>query len=240
MTSRVLLSGGLDSTLCLILALRESDDVEAVACDYGQRHKRELGQAVLIAQVLGAPLHIKRGLDVGRGRLTGDAGELDSQGAVMPGRNRALLRAAVEADNRFANEVWIGATADDQAVFEDCRPEFFAQIEDEWGVRVRAPLIDKTKADIVRLYREYGASAMMVYTYSCYRGEELACGHCGACSARVRGFHAAGVKDPGAYADRRLLSPCPRCKLLGEPTPPGMRCHGCGGFCDSHRERPVG
>jgi len=84
-STRVLLSGGMDSTLCLVMALREDPAVEAVACDYGQRHgRRELAAAVLIAQVLYVPLTIKRGLDLGHGLLTGGDGELDARGALGP------------------------------------------------------------------------------------------------------------------------------------------------------------
>lgn len=235
-TTRVLLSGGMDSTLCLVLALAENPDASAVACDYGQRHRRELGQAVLIAQVLAAPLHIARGLDIGAGRLTGEAGELDAKGAVLPGRNKALLRAAAWVRNVRADEVWIGATADDQEVFEDCRRSYFDNLENQWGVRIRSPLVDKTKADIVRMYHQRGASNLLVYTHSCYQGEELACGYCGACRARARGFYEAGVRDPGAYADRRYLTPCGFCAAG-----PGDRCHHPNhGYVAPHRQRLAG
>lgn len=241
MTVRVLLSGGMDSTLCLVMAVREHGKgaVEAVGVDYGQRHRKELAQASLIARVLGVKFHVHRGLSLGASNLTG-AGELDSRSAVVPDRNKAMLRAAGWIGSDRAEEVWIGATAGDYEVFEDCRRSYFDALEEKWHIAIRSPLVDKTKADIVGLFHEYGASSLLVYTWSCYAGGDVACGHCGACSARIRGFHAAGVKDPGAYADRRLLSPCPRCMVGGEPTPPGMRCHGSGGWSDSHRERPVG
>lgn len=248
MTSRVLLSGGMDSTLCLVLAMREDPSVEAVACDYGQRHgRRELAAAVLIAQALTVPLTIVRGLDIGRGSLTGEDGELDARGAVLPGRNKALLRAAGWVRGERADEVWIGATADDQEVFVDCRRDYFDALEEEWKpregapLRIRSPLVAKTKANIVGMFHERGASNLLAYTYSCYLGEEMACGHCGACAARVRGFALAGIADPGAYEDRRLLSPCPSCQSMGEPTPPGMRCHHPSfGWVGTHSERPVG
>ncbi len=244
--SRVLLSGGMDSTLCLILALRENPSVEAVACDYGQRHRRELGQAVLIAQTLSVPLRVVRGLDVGTGRLTGESGELDSAGAVLPGRNRALIRAAGWLDGIRADKVWIGATADDYESFVDCRRSYFDDLEAEWAPRegstmtICSPLVTKRKSQIVSMFREYGASNLLTHTYSCYRGEKLACGHCGACRSRVQGFYEAGVRDPGAYFDRSLLSPCTSCLVMGKPTPPGIRCHGSGGWSDSHRERKEG
>ena len=237
MARRVLFSGGMDSTLCLIMAQREDASVEAVAVDYGQRHARqELAQAVLIAQTLAIPLHILRGVDVGDGALTCGVGELDSASAVLPGRNKALLRAAGWLHGLRASELVIGATLDDAPHFEDCRPEFFEALSVEWGIRIEAPLVAMTKADVVCAFAAWGASSTLVYTYSCYRGAELACGFCGACRARVRGFSEAGVRDPGAYADRRLLTSCGFCGAG-----PGDRCHHPNhGYTAPHSQRVGG
>jgi len=232
----------MDSALCLVLAIAEHgvENVEAVGCDYGQRHRKELHQAALIANVCGVRFTATRGLDFGRGLALTGSGELDSQSAVIPGRNKAMLRVAGWLRGERAESVWLGATAADQAVFEDCRRDYLDALSVEWSMPIRSPLVEMSKADIVRAFNEHGASSLLVYTWSCYHGGDLACGYCGACMARVRGFHAAGVKDPGPYADRRLLSPCPTCMVMGAPTPPGVRCHGQGGWSVPHRERPVG
>lgn len=220
MTARVLLSGGIDSALCLVLALRSNRDVEAVAIDYGQRHAvPELASAVLIAQVLSVPLSIVRGVSVASGALTGEEGDLDSSGAVIPGRNKALLRVAGWHGGR-ASEVWIGATADDFESFEDCRRGYFDALELEWGLAIRSPLVVKTKAEIVAMFHEHGASNLLPYTHSCYQGGRLACGFCGACRGRAQAFYSIGLKDPGAYENRALLSPCEFCGA-----DPGVRCH---------------
>jgi 7-cyano-7-deazaguanine synthase len=113
-TVRVLLSGGMDSALCLALALDQGARPTAVFCEYGQRHRvMEAGAAALIAAEVSVPMVTVRGLDLGRGRLTGDEdGDLDAEGAVLPGRNRALLRAAAWAGGTRADLTrWRGSGA---------------------------------------------------------------------------------------------------------------------------------
>lgn len=235
-TVRVLLSGGMDSALCLALAMDQGARPTAVFCEYGQRHRvMEAGAAALIAAEVSVPMVTVRGLDLGQGRLTGDeGGDLDAEGAVLPGRNRALLRAAAWAGGTRADEVWIGATADDQEVFEDCRRPYFDALEREWGITIHSPLVEMTKAQIVRSFE--GRHQLLRYTYSCYQGWSLACGFCGACRARARGFAEAGVKDPGGYEDRRYLTPCGFC---GAGV--GDRCHHPShGWTTPHREREQG
>lgn len=195
--ARVLLSGGMDSTVCLVWALETFREVDAVAFDYGQRHRRELDAARAIADRLGVRLDVRQlgGLS---GSLTGDGDDLSSTGAVVPGRNAQMLEAALWPDFSAAFLV-MGACRDDWGVFADCRPEFFAA----WrpppycsDTRVVTPVLHRTKADVVRVLFAFGRESLLSMTWSCYAGGDSPCGECGACIARAEGFRVAGKADP--------------------------------------------
>jgi 7-cyano-7-deazaguanine synthase len=172
---RILLSGGLDSTACLVWALERGWRVDAVGFDYGQPHSKELAAARAIASALGVsfitvPLSLSGGLLDG-----GDSGSA----SVVPGRNEAFLRAAADLAPRCSALV-VGATAEDQAVYEDCRPLFFDQMRASLGVRIYTPLIDKTKGHVWSMVPD----ELRGQTWSCYRGGDAPCGACGACRVR--------------------------------------------------------
>ena len=219
----VLLSGGLDSATCLAIARSEGFRCHALSFRYGQRHSAELAAARRVAAQLGAAEHRILDIDLaafGGSALTDPALAVPEDGAArasvpityVPARNTVFLAFALAwAEVLGAHDVWIGVNAVDYSGYPDCRPEFIAAfealanlatreaVEGRERLRVRAPLIDLTKAGIVRrglaLGVDYGA------TVSCYQADEegSACGRCDACRLRRAGFEQAGVADPTRY-----------------------------------------
>lgn len=219
----VLLSGGLDSTTCLTLALSEGRDVYPISFGYGQRHAQEMMAANQVRGHFDISPERHRWVDLGRAvtgsALTGDTdvpldrplGEIDKHIPVtyVPARNIVFLAiAASYAEVVGATELWIGINALDYSGYPDCRPEFVAAFEEMLRVgtksgveghpvRIRAPLVHLSKADIVRVGQRLGAPYHL--TYSCYSGTVPSCGRCDACRLRLKGFREAGVSDPIAY-----------------------------------------
>lgn len=212
----VVLSGGLDSTICCGLAAR-AGEVVAVTFDYGQRHSVELQRAVAVAAHYAAE-HLVVSLDArpwGGSSLTDDSIEVPDAGVAdersipatyVPGRNLIFLSVATAvAEARDAEAVWIGVNALDYSGYPDCRPEFIRSFESTAAlalkrgvegdpVAIRTPLLDMTKADIVRLGTEIAAPIEL--TWSCYRGGARPCGTCDSCALRAKGFAEAGLRDP--------------------------------------------
>jgi 7-cyano-7-deazaguanine synthase len=222
MTGLVILSGGLDSTVCMALATRDTRgtrDVLALTFDYGQRHRTELDRAALVARHYGVE-HLVVALDAARwggSALTDPSIALPDASAAgeasggipvtyVPARNLVFLSIAMAvAEARDIDAVYLGVNALDYSGYPDCRPEFVrsfaatAALALKRGVEgdpveVRTPLIDLTKADIVRLGSTLDAPFHL--TWSCYRGNEHPCGRCDACALRAKGFAEAGVPDP--------------------------------------------
>jgi 7-cyano-7-deazaguanine synthase len=216
----VLVSGGLDSTTVLAIARREGLVCHAVSFDYGQRHRVELDAARRIAKQLGAVEHRTMRVDVagmGGSALTDPdiaVPETPSRGipvTYVPARNTLFLALALGwAEVLGARDIFIGVNAIDYSGYPDCRPEFLdafqtlanlatkAGIEGR-GVRIRAPLVKMSKAEIIRLGTTLGVDYAM--TVSCYQadGEGRACGRCDSCRLRRDGFAAAEIADPTRY-----------------------------------------
>ena len=212
----MVLSGGLDSTVCMALAAAEAGAPPlALTFDYGQRHRTELDRAAGVAGHYRAE-HLVVRLDTsawGGSALTDRSIAVPEGGTTdgipdtyVPARNSIFLAVALGvAEARRLDAVWIGVNAIDYSGYPDCRPEFveaFRQVAatgQKRGVEgdpiaIRTPLIDCTKAEIVRLGVEHGAPLEL--TWSCYRGGDHPCGSCDACVLRAAGFAAAGVVDP--------------------------------------------
>jgi len=220
----VLLSGGLDSTTVLAIARAEGLECHCLTVDYGQRHRIELEAAKRVANALGARSHRIITLDlraIGGSALTDDIDVPKDQdpesGEVpityVPARNTVMLSLLLGlAEVVEADQLFIGANAVDYSGYPDCRPEFleaFGKLATvatvagaEHGVqfRVRAPLLEMTKADII--HRGFSLGVDYSLTWSCYdpTPDGLACGRCDSCILRRRGFEEAGVKDPTVYA----------------------------------------
>lgn len=218
----VLLSGGLDSATTLAWARREGYACHCLSVDYGQRHRAELDAAARIAVALGASAHKVIRLDlaaIGGSALT-DASIAVPTGGVqagipvtyVPARNTILLSLALGwAEVVGARHIFVGANAVDYSGYPDCRPEYLQAFEalanlatkaaiEGRRVEVRGPLVDKSKAEIIRLAIELGVDPAL--TVTCYQPDAAgrACGVCDACRIRKDGFAAAGVADSTRYA----------------------------------------
>jgi 7-cyano-7-deazaguanine synthase len=221
----VLLSGGLDSSTCLAVALDEGYETHTLSVNYGQRHRGELARARRIARVLGAADHrvVKVDLSAFGGSALTDAGiavpKRRSARAMareipvtyVPARNTVLLGLALaHAETIGAEAIFVGVNAIDYSGYPDCRPEFLrafarlARVATKAGVegrplRIAAPLLRLSKAEIVRLGTRLGVPYEL--TLSCYDPVgDRACGRCDACRLRRKGFADAGVPDPTLYA----------------------------------------
>jgi 7-cyano-7-deazaguanine synthase len=213
----VVLSGGLDSTVCMSLAVEEGA-LLALTFDYGQRHRIEVQRADAVARHYQAE-HLVVRLDASRwgGSALTDAGidvpDHDGRPAddaipvtYVPGRNLIFLAVAMGvAEARDADAVYLGVNALDYSGYPDCRPEFVASFQrtaalalkrgiEGRPVEVRTPLIDLTKAEIVKL--GLARRAPLGLSWSCYRPGPVPCGRCDACALRAKGFAEAGVADP--------------------------------------------
>lgn len=219
----VLLSGGMDSAVTLALARERGFECHALSVAYGQRHVSELAAAARVAMMLGAVQHKIVDVDlraIGGSALTADiavpehsrthaADEIPA--TYVPARNTIMLAVALGwAEVLQAGDIFCGVNAVDYSGYPDCRPAFVASFETlanlatKAGVegnrlRVHAPLIELSKADIVREGLRLGVD--FAATVSCYRAdaEGRACGKCDACALRAQGFADAKVKDPTRY-----------------------------------------
>lgn len=217
----VLLSGGLDSATTLAWARREGYACHCLSVDYGQRHVAELDAARKIASALGATAHkvIKLDLTTFGGSALTDASVAVPTGGVqsgipvtyVPARNTILLSLALGwAEVLGASHIFVGANAVDYSGYPDCRPEYLRAFEamanlatkaaiEGSRIEVRGPLVDMSKAEIVRLALELGVDPAL--TVTCYQPDAAgrACGLCDACRIRKSGFASAGLPDTTRY-----------------------------------------
>ena len=216
----VLLSGGLDSATCLAMAQAEGYVCHTLAFDYGQRHRAELVAAERLSRAMGAASHrmVELGLrQIGGSALTDDSiavPEEASEGipvTYVPARNTVFLALALGlAEVLDAQAIYIGVNAVDYSGYPDCRPDFIASFQqmadlatragiEGHGPRLCTPLIDLSKAEIIRRGSALGVDYGL--TVSCYQADEQgrACGKCDSCRLRARGFADAGVADPTPY-----------------------------------------
>lgn len=216
-----LLSGGLDSSTCLALARRDGYLCHALSFDYGQRHRIELEAAARVAAVLGAAGHRVARIDLrmfGGSALTDDievpkgrsASDMSAGIPVtyVPARNTVFLSLALAwAEVLECGDIFIGVNALDYSGYPDCRPEYIeafermanlatkAAAEGRVRVRIHAPLLKLSKAEIVKL--AHGLGLNFGLTHSCYDPLPggAPCGRCDACVLRRKGFEEAGIED---------------------------------------------
>jgi len=217
----VLLSGGLDSTTTLAIARQQGYETYAITFRYGQRHGAEVAAAERVAARLNVARHITIDIDLrlfGGSALTGDipvpkgraGGEIphDIPVTYVPARNTIFLSLALAwAETLGARDIFIGVNALDYSGYPDCRPEYIeafgkmANLATKAGVNgapfaIHAPLINMTKAEIIRKGRELGVDFSM--TSTCYDPlpDGRPCGQCDACILRQKGFAESGFEDP--------------------------------------------
>ncbi len=218
--SVVLLSGGMDSATVLALAQRSGGPVDALTLIYGQRHRREVDSARRLARWARVRSHRVVRLPVGGllpSALTdarqpipagrGGRGRREIPSTYVPARNTIFLSLALGyAESHGLERIWIGANAVDYSGYPDCRPEFLrafarvarlgtrAGVEGRRRFTIEAPLLRRSKAEIVRLGERLGVPWAL--TWSCYRGGRRPCGRCDSCRLRAKGFREAGLADP--------------------------------------------
>ena len=217
----VLLSGGLDSATTLAIARDEGYDCHALSVAYGQRHSAELAAAGRVAARLGAREHRVVAIDLaqfGGSALTDTRLAVPTEGVhpgipitYVPARNTIMLSLALAwAEVLGARDIWVGVNAVDYSGYPDCRPEFIQAFEamanlatraavEGARLTVHAPLINLSKADIIRRGMALGVDYGL--TVSCYQADEegRACGRCDSCRLRRAGFEATDVADPTTY-----------------------------------------
>src|ERR1043166_5762403 len=222
-----LLSGGIDSTTTLAMAIADAYEAYALSFDYGQRNQIETEAAHRVANSLGAKEHRVAKIDLrvfGGSALTDeiDVPKQRSEKEIahgvpvtyVPARNIIFLAYALAwAEVIQANDIFLGVNAIDYSGYPDCRPEFIeafenlANIGTKAGVegrhfQIHTPLIKFSKAAIIRKAVELGADLSL--THSCYdpSPEGVACGECDSCLLRLKGFREVGIKDPIRYAKK--------------------------------------
>ncbi|MBL8232146.1 MAG: 7-cyano-7-deazaguanine synthase QueC [Bryobacterales bacterium] len=220
-----LLSGGLDSSTCLAYAIREGFAVYALSFDYGQRHRFELEAASRVAKTLGAQEHrvvevnlrqfggsaLTDDIAVPKGRSTDEMGH-GVPITYVPARNTVFLSLALAwAEVLGASDIFLGVNAIDYSGYPDCRPEYIAAfqamanlatkagVEGTQRLTIHTPLIELSKAGIVKLASSLGVDFRL--TSSCYDPDQQGrpCGKCDSCLLRLKGFAEAGLADPLAY-----------------------------------------
>jgi 7-cyano-7-deazaguanine synthase len=223
-TAIVLLSGGLDSTTTLAVALNEGFRVDALTFRYGQRHAHEVDAARRIAARYGVAQHQIIEIDLrpfGASALTSDIAvpkdrdlttSHDIPVTYVPARNTIFLSYALAfAEVTGASDIFIGANYQDSSGYPDCRPAYIAAferlanlatraaVEGTTPLRIRTPLLDLTKREIIALGLSLGVDYSQ--TTSCYDPDPsgAACGRCDACQLRLKGFAEAGTQDPVQY-----------------------------------------
>lgn len=213
MRAVVLLSGGLDSTTMLYAARRDGIEPICLSIHYGQLHERELDGAKKITSSLKlehwiVPLSLPWGgsaltdenLAVPKGREEAEISK-EIPLTYVPARNSIFLSLAASlAEVKRADTIYFGANALDYSGYPDCRPEFIRAFEEmiargtkAGAIRVVAPLLRLSKAEIVKLASELGVP--FEWTWSCYEGGQYPCGECDSCILRAKGFREAGMKD---------------------------------------------
>ena len=224
-TAVILLSGGLDSATAAAIARHQGFVLHALSVDYGQRHRFELEAARRVAAAVGVERHVVVRVDLsqfGGSALTGaidvpkdrtaDQIEQGIPVTYVPARNTVLLSLALAyAEALGAADVFIGVNAVDYSGYPDCRPEYIAAfarlanlatkagVEGRLEFTIHTPLIDWTKARIIRRGTELGVDYGL--THTCYDPDPagISCGRCDACQLRLKGFAEAGMEDPLPY-----------------------------------------
>lgn len=223
----VLLSGGLDSSTVLYQAKAEGYDCYAISFDYQQRHRRELASARAVAHSAGVKDHQVVSFDLrqwGGSALTDDNLDLPQERSLeemsqtipityVPARNTIFLSFGLSyAEAIGANALYLGVNALDYSGYPDCRPDYIQAMQEVFKlgtkqgregqpIQIITPLIQLKKTEIIELGNQLGVPWQE--TWSCYAGDEVACGVCDSCQLRLAAFADLGLNDPLPYAIQR-------------------------------------
>lgn len=212
----LIMSGGVDSTTLLWYLMERYEEIHVITYCYGQRHGKEVEHAKKIVEKAREKAKINHTIAdiscirnlIAKGALTGEEEvpegfytDESQRVTIVPNRNMILLAIAVGYAVKVGErEVYYAAHKSDYAIYPDCRKEFVKALDTavylatDRGVEVKAPFVDMTKAEIVKLGLKLGVPYEL--TWSCYRGEERPCLKCGTCLERTEAFLLNGVKDP--------------------------------------------
>ena len=215
----VLLSGGLDSATTLYLARKQGYKCFCLIFDYGQRHKKEIASAKNISRSANCPFRIikinlpwkgssllDRKIKISLLKSQEPRAKSQIPSTYVPARNIIFLSFALSyAEAIKAQGIFIGAHTQDYSGYPDCRPEFYRAFKkvistgtkagvEKRGIKIQAPLIRKTKSQIVRKASQLGVPFAL--TWSCYQGGRVPCGECDSCYYRAKGFLETGIRDP--------------------------------------------
>lgn len=210
----ILLSGGQDSTTCLIWAIKKFKNIHAITFNYGQIHENEIKAAKKIAKICKIPLKIYK-TDIFK-KFTKNA-LMNKEIAIktsknklpntfVPGRNHIFISiAAIYASQLEIPNIITGVCQTDYSGYPDCRKNFIKSLEKTLSLamdsnfKIHTPLMNLTKAETVKLIKKLGYLKLLKYSHTCYKGSRPACGKCPACKLRLKGFQEAGIKDPLTY-----------------------------------------
>ncbi len=215
----IILSGGMDSTTLLYRLVHEKKEIRAISFNYGQKHSKELEYAKKTCKKLTIPHEIvdlstlsKAGFFQNSSLTTdidvpeGHYAEESMKSTVVPNRNMIMLSLAIGyAISVGAKSVYYGAHAGDHAIYPDCRPIFIEKMQEVakvchyYPVEIYAPYREYTKGDIIKDGLEMDVDYSL--TWTCYKGQEKACGKCGSCTERLEAFEQNGFKDPIPYEE---------------------------------------
>lgn len=208
----VLLSGGMDSTTLLYFAKKVHDHVYALIINYNQRHKKEIDHAIEIAKKTNTPYFV---LNLEMPKYSGsplvdsnimipDQDEKKQKLTVVPLRNTYfLLHSCGFAIQKQADDIYIGAVQDDYNAYLDCRPEYFKSFQNMLEIQnihlnIRFPFVKMKKEKIISLGEQLNVPWHL--TWTCYQGNDKACGKCDACKERLNAFKFNKIQDPIEYA----------------------------------------
>lgn len=207
----ILLSGGQDSTTCLIWAKKKFAKVYAISFDYGQRHKIEIKAAQKVAKKTNTHLRIQKinfFKEFSKNALTHNikitaGGKKQLPSTFVPGRNLIFLSvAAIYAKQLGVTDIITGVCQTDYSGYPDCRNDFVKSLEKTLRLamnhpfKIHTPLMWFTKGQTVKLMKRMERIDLYKYSHTCYEGGKTPCGKCPACKLRAKGFKEAKIKDP--------------------------------------------
>jgi len=228
----VIFSGGQDSTTCLLWALRNFGQIQAISFNYKQRHNIELECAKNIIELINSgnfipqnskskEIHIDHIIidisflsEILQTSIIQDSEiQIDETSGLpttfVPGRNILFITiAAAYAYQHKIRHIVAGVCQVDYSGYPDCRDATIKSLQAtlklgmEYDIIIHTPLMRKTKAETIKLMQKLGGLELYKYTHTCYKGERPACGECPACELRLKGFKEAGLEDPLEYKKR--------------------------------------